>query len=251
MEKYFEINDSGCNIKCKLYSSQTDGIENLVVFCHGFGGHKDNSAAAKYASRLLSKHKGTAVLTFDWPCHGDDVRKKLTLDDCGTYLGLVVKYADSQLGCRNLCTYDTSFGGYLVLKYIGEHGNPFSKVALRCPAVNMYDVLTKNIIRPDELAALSKGREVLVGFDRKIKVSPAFLSQLQAADITKYHYTDVAKDILIMHGTEDEIVPFEAVRAFAEKNQIDFIPVEGADHRFIDPRKMDEAIAYTMLFLDF
>ena len=34
----------------------------------------------------------------------------------------------------------------------------------------------------------------------------------------------------------------EPVKEFAENSFLDFIPVEGADHRFHDPKKMDEAI---------
>ena len=48
-------------------------------------------------------------------------------------------------------------------------------------------------------------------------------------------------DILILHGTADEIVPFEDALQFSEDQLIDFIPVEGADHRFRDPAKMELA----------
>ena len=40
MEKYFEINKSGQNIRCKLYYGKSAGIEKAVLFVHGFTGHK-------------------------------------------------------------------------------------------------------------------------------------------------------------------------------------------------------------------
>ena len=92
MERYFEINEAGHNVRCKLYCTDPRGIRKAVVFCHGFGGHKDNNAAAKFAERMLSKYKGMALVTFDWPCHGNDVKKKLSLEDCGTYLDLLIRH---------------------------------------------------------------------------------------------------------------------------------------------------------------
>ena len=47
---------------------------------------------------------------------------------------------------------------------------------------------------------------------------------------------------MIIQGTKDEIVPIEPVKEFAENSFLDFIAVEEADHRFHDPKKMDEAI---------
>ena len=248
MHRYFEINAGGHNVRCKLYYKDLRDIRRAVVFGHGFGGHKDNGAAEKFAERLLSKYKHTAMVTFNWPSHGDDVKKKITLSDCDAYLTLVLDYVRSTLGAQELYSYATSFGGYLTLKYIAEHGNPFRKVALRCPAVNMYEVLTEAIMQADELEQLQRGRDVPVGFDRKILVSPAFLQELKEHDVQALDYLDYADDILILHGTSDEIVPFAAGRAFAENNVIAFEPVEGADHRFQNPQKMERAIKAILEF---
>ena len=65
MQRYFEINENGHNIRCKLYYQDLQNIRRVVVFGHGFGGHKDNGAAAKFAERLLTKHKGCAMVTFN------------------------------------------------------------------------------------------------------------------------------------------------------------------------------------------
>ena len=249
-EKFFVINDAGCSVKCKLYTSDGE-TKKLVLFCHGFGGHKDNKAAARFADRALSKNKEAAVMTFDWPCHGDDARRRLRLADCGAYMGLAVKALQAKFPQAELYGYATSFGAYLTLKYVAENGSPFVKLALRCPAVNMYEVLTESIIGPEEQKRLSKGREALVGFDRKIKIDPPFLAELRAADITGWNYTDAAESILILHGTKDEIVPFETARDFAARNQIRFIPVENADHRFIDSLKMDAASQEILQFFAF
>ena len=250
ISKYFEINEQGNNIRCKLYCGEKGAHDRAVIFCTGFAGHKDNSAANKFAEKLLSK-KDAMVVVFNWPSHGDDVKKKLALDDCDTYLRLVVQEVKARYGANELYAYATSFGGYLVLKYISEHENPFRKIVLRCPAVDMYDVLTRSIMKNDEFDRIEKGKDVLVGFDRKIVVTKSLLEALKANDIRERDYLEYAEDILILHGTADEVVPFDDGKTFAENNVIEFIPVEGADHRFQNPTHMSLANKHAMEFFGF
>lgn len=248
MHRYFEINGRGHNVRCKLYCQDPKSVERAVVFCHGFGGHKDNSAAEKFAGRLISKYKKYALITFNWPCHGDDVKKKLKLEDCSAYLELVVDHVRQKFGTEDICCYATSFGGYLALKYIREKGNPFRKIALRCPAVNMYEVLTAAIMSPAEQEALKKGQEVPVGFDRKVPVTPALLQELQTNDIRQWDFLEYAEQIEILHGSADEIVPYDEAYAFADNNCISFVRAEGADHRFRNPEKMEQAMKRILEF---
>lgn len=242
MTRYFQINAQGCNIRCKLYCPDNKDIRRMVVFCHGFGGHKDNAAAEKFAQRLLSKYKDAAMVTFNWPCHGDDVRSKLTLPDCDLYLQQVLQYIRDTYAPEAIYAYATSFGGYLTLRYIAAHGNPFRKIALRCPAVDMYRVLTERILTPENLTRMQKGKDIPVGFDRKVPVGLSFLESLRSEDLRQLDFLDYAEDLLILHGTADELVPFDSAYSFADDNLIEFIAVEGADHRFHDPKKMEQAI---------
>ena len=249
-QKYFNVNAPGHSIHCKLYYNGKQPAKKAVVFCTGFAGHRDNNAAATFAEKALSKYKDLIVVVFNWPAHGDDVKKKLTLEDCDAYLTLVTDAVRTQYGVQELYAYATSFGGYLVLKYISEHPDPFRKIALRCPAVDMYDVLTRTIMKNDEYDRIMKGKEVQVGFDRKIIVTRAFLDSLQSNDIRQRDFLNDSETILILHGTKDEVVPFDSGRAFADNNLIEFIPVDGADHRFVDPVHMNLANKYVMQFFD-
>ena len=241
-EKYFNINGSGVSIRAKMYYNDIKKLKRAVIFCHGFSGCKDNKAAERLAKRLLTKHGDMALFAFDLPCHGDDVKKTLALADCSLYVKTVIGYVQSKYRPRAIFGNGTSFGGYLLLKHIIENGDPFEKIALRCPAIPMYDVLSKVIMSEADSKALAHNKPVEVGFDRKIKVTSKLLDELRANDIRSRDYTPFADKILIIHGTADEIVPFEEVRSFAEKNGISFIPVENADHRFIDPNKMEVVI---------
>lgn len=249
--KYTYINENGCSIHCKIYYNDLHAVKRVVICLHGFTGHMDNKAVERFADCVLKRNKDVAVLIYNAPCHGDDVKKKLSLADCDTYITLVTEYAKKRFKTEELFVYANSFGGYQFLKYLSEHGNPYRKLALRCPAVNMFDTLTGNLMPQSDKKALERNKPILVGFDRKIKITRSFVDELREADISSRDFSSFAENILILHGTKDEIVSFDFVRDFAAKNGIAFIPVENADHRFVDPLKMDLAIKTMEKFFGF
>lgn len=251
MEKYYQINREGCNIRCKLYCNDPKTMKKAVIYGHGFGGHKDNKAAERFAERVLSKYRGIGVVCFDLPCHGDDVRKSLSLRDCSEYLKLVIEDMKDKYHGILLYGYATSFGGYLFLKYIHDNGNPFEKLALRSPAVNMYESITTNIMSDEERSRISHGKTADVGFDKKIRIDGSFLAELKEADIMKYDFIEQAESILIIHGSKDEIISMNVLEEFSDRNVIEIKTVKNADHRFMDPNKMNTAIEYITEFFGF
>lgn len=250
IQKYYEIHDNGFNVRCKLYCADPKSIRRAVLFGHGFGGHRDNKAAERFADYAIGKHADMAVLVFEWPCHGGDMSRRLELSGCDRYIELALRDARERLHAARVDAYATSFGGYLFLRHIARHGNPFGATVLRCPAVDMYSVLSGAIMSAEQLSQLRSGRDALVGFDRKVRVSPSFLAELQAEPMTSPDFMSETDRMLILHGTRDEIVPFDSVRRFADDNLIELIPVEGADHRFSNPRHMDAAIKAALAFME-
>ncbi|WP_423780414.1 alpha/beta hydrolase family protein, partial [Acidaminococcus fermentans] len=93
---------------------------------------------------------------------------------------------------------------------------------------------------------LKKGKEVQVGYERKMKMDQQFPDDLDRSDIRKYEYFDWADNMLILHGTKDKLAPIEDSREFAENNVITFLPVENANHTFSDPKTSDFA-AHTIV----
>lgn len=242
MEKLFTINENRCSIRCRLESSRPRGFDSVVICCHGFAGRKTSSSTLKLAKRLTELDDSVAVLSFDLPCHGDDASPVLSLERCDAYIGSVIAYAREKLGAKTLYANGISFGGYLLLKYISEHGSPFERISLRSPAVPMYSVLTSHVMTEENRELLSKTGACEVGFADKVRITPTLTEGLAAADITKRDFSQYRDRLLLIHGTEDEIVPYDAVEAFAEKNGLRLITVPGADHRFTSPEHMALAI---------
>ncbi|MDO4490316.1 MAG: alpha/beta hydrolase [Lachnospiraceae bacterium] len=249
MEKLFDINEGGYSIRCKIYCQDMKKIDKAILFLHGFGSYKDTAALTRFGEKVISKYKTTAVIGFDFPCHGADARKKLMLSECISYLELVKKYVEEQLGTSQIYIYATSFGGFLMLKYIQEKGNPFVKIALRSPALNMHDSLLEHAQKSGQYDKLMKGKEVLLGHERKVKVSLSFFEEIRETDPKEMEYLDFADDLMILHGTEDETVPFDVVEKFAEDNVIEFVSFEG-DHRVRNPKTMDFIIHTIITFFE-
>lgn len=243
MHKYFDINEQGYSIRCKLYyHKDIHNLENVVIATYGFGGNKDNKAVEKFADRITTKYNGFGVVCFDWPCHGMDARNKLILEECTLYLELVFAYVQKEIKATRIYNYSSSFGAYNTLRLIHEKGeNPFTRIAFRCAAVKMYDAIAQHITS-DEWDKLNKGKEILRGHDRKIKVSREFLADMKEHDVSQYDYLEYADDILMIHGTKDEAVPLSVVQEFSDNNVIELIEVENADHPFSNPDYMDFAI---------
>ena len=112
----------------------------------------------------------------------------------------------------------------------------------------MYDSLLTRILKNDEYDLLLRGRDVPVGFDRKTNVNLSFLESVKENDIFKNSYLDCADDILVIFGTEDEVIEKGKVIEFCENNVIEYVPVEGADHRFHNPILLEKAIKATTDF---
>lgn len=251
LKKDFDVNIPGHCIRCKLYANELRGFRRVVLCGHGFGGHRGNRAMERYAERTLSKYKGTAVVVFDLPAHGDDVKKKLTLSDCDTYITAVTEYIRDSMHVSDIYVYATSFGAFLFLRYLQNHGNPYRKLAFRCPAVRMYQVMQGSILQSGDMEKLEKGKDAMIGFDRKVRISSDFLKELEAAELWEQPFFDFADDIFLLHGTKDEIIPIAQVTEFADNNCIELLTVEKADHRFSDPNTMDLATQAVNRFFAF
>ncbi|SEA10445.1 hypothetical protein SAMN02745687_01769 [Lachnospiraceae bacterium NK3A20] len=250
-QKYFDINEGGFSVRCKLYyDKDARNIPNIVIATYGFGGDKDNHAVAKFAERILSKYKGFGVICFDWPCHGRDARNRLIPEECLTYLDLVGDYAEKEFQAENLFNYSSSFGAYITLRYLHERGrNPYRKIAFRCAAIKMYDAIWAGVSADDQ-AKLAKGKEIIRGYERKIKLSQDFFDDLREHDVSQNDYMGYADDILMIHGTRDNMAPIEEAEKFSDDNVIELVEVENADHPFSNPDYMDLAIGKIISFFE-
>lgn len=245
--KYFDMIQPGISVKCKLFSLDAHEYSDVILSIHGFGGNKDNVATQKLAETLLPVHKDAAIIAFDLPCHGNDVKQKLDLEDCSHYVDAMVHYAQDTLHAKRILCFATSLGGFLALKHLHEKGCPFDKVLLRCPSIATYEALMKDITESGQAALLPK-KDVVLGHEKKIRIPAKFMEQLRENDANGWVFSPFTDKILILHGTKDTLVSHDMVEKFADEKGLDFLSIENADHRFREQSKMREMLDYTMDF---
>ncbi len=214
------------NIPVKVY---TEGeYSHTVLAVHGFGGSKDSLAIEGLAQRLCPK--GFRVAAPDLPCHGertepeDQLLPELCIKDIMTVERFM--YAEYAFG--------TSFGGALLLHWTEVHGNPFHRLVLRVPAVNMADSLMRcmKLFQPDFTLKQAKQSGFRIKMGRELNIPFSFYNTLQ--ELNAIHHCDIwdSQDILTVYSGCDELVDRTDTEEFLRLNpNIQGLCIEGGSHR--------------------
>lgn len=214
----------------------------IIVAMHGFCGDKESSCIAELEKKALTLNIG--LIKFDWAGHGESEAngEQLTIDNCMADIDSIVEHVKESLPGATLVAFSTSFGGYLTLLYLYSHRNVFNKVILRSPAINMYKVLTFNILDKGELSQIKESGSAEFGFERKLKITNKFLTDLRNNDINKLYKGISLPMVSIIHGTEDDLVPFGDSELFAREHSCKLYSVIGADHRYKKRGEVDKVV---------
>lgn len=219
----------------------------IILLClHGFAGDKDSSVIAALMESL--DEKGIGVVTFDWPAHGesDAPDSALTVENCLDNLDTVVSWVFKNWDIPVAC-FATSFGGYLATLY--RNGNPqvFIDLILRSPALKMNEIF-RGLITEEEFEKLLQGKEIIQGFNRKMKIGRGFYESLCRHDA--YSQTPPQpENILIIQGDADPVVNPEDTKTYARKNGINIVLFEGTDHVYKRPGEKERIIVEAEKFL--
>ena len=211
-----------------LYEPEDGRIDGFVTALHGFAGSMESSAISALAGKLNPHHM--AVLSFNYPGHGDDEQDKLfSMHRCQADFRRIVQYAQSRYPDARWCgVFATSFGGFLTLNFLDLIPQSV-RIVLRAPAVNMPQVLAR-LVEKDGcgMADYKKNGSVLLGNGRKLQVSYSFYEELSAHDV---FMQDLGREMLLIHGDCDEVVLPADTIAFCERNpKIKRIVIAGGDH---------------------
>ena len=210
----------------------------LWFFLHGLNSNRRGEKALYFARQIA--RRGDAFATLDLTGHGDSE---------GDLLGLSLS--------RNL--EDLERG----LRYVEEREGPFAAVHLIGSSMGALaalwfsatkpGVVTKNVaIAPAfEMAGrllLSLGRERARAWRRegKIHVDTGYaqfdLGYGFVEDESRYPTASLVRRLktpsLILHGSDDEVVPCQLSRSFAERLEaVDLVEIPGGDHRLTENKE--------------
>lgn len=225
------------NIPVLIYND-IPNPKKILLGVHGFAGSKDSSALKEISCELEKQFVTT--ICFDLPGHGENLSLELTLKNVLVEFAALVKYVKENYKNTPIDLFATSFGAYSALLYLLKNKNPFDRVFLRCPAVNMSTVLEKRIIKDFE--AFERDKKMALGDENNITVTWNFYQELEQNDLLKADRIDLP--ITVIQGDKDDLVFFEDVKKYVEQKlpYATLIIIKGADHRFKRPQDMKQII---------
>ena len=228
MIKYLEL----CNkIKVKLSIPEGKTRTEVYIICHGFGSAKDGRSTEIMAHKL--NENGFIAISFDFPGHGDSIEpiEKLTVENCISYINEVFEYVKNEFKNHEISILSTSFGAYVTInKLIKDKKNEFKNIVLRCPAIDMKNILINVLIKGNAERFKQEGK-IKAGFEGQKELTYSFYEDLCEHDILKTY--NKKERILILQGLEDDIAPIQDTYEFVkmDSENIRLIPLEGVKHK--------------------
>lgn len=239
--------DSVNNYKIPCVEYIPEKVEQIVIAIHGFGGDKTSHVIKMLAESLYNKKIGT--IAFDLPGHGQsEVNGEFfTVNNCLNDLFAIENYIKKKY-LTPISIFATSYGGYLTFLRILDFENSFENIVVRCPAINMYDIFKKNILKNTKSNKDCNGKYYLLGYERKIKIYNKYIEEIEKNKIFE-KINSLKNHITIIHGTEDDMAPITDSRKIKEKkpNLVKLIEIPGANHRFENDGEKELLIEYATI----
>lgn len=225
------------DIPVKIFT-EGDYSRTLLVL-HGFGGNKESPTISGLAERLCPK--GFRVAAPDLPCHGErsEPESCLTPERCIAEMMTAEKELSAEYA------FGTSFGGALILRRIELYGNPFCRIALKVPAINMADSMIRcmRLFQPDFTMEQAKKNGFRVKMSKEFNMPYSFYESLSG--IGEVRHCDVwdTPDILTVYSGKDELVARADTEEFLRLNpRIQRLCIEESGHRYLDPGHLRAAL---------
>lgn len=225
-----DIQDGVRKLNGQIYIPNSKNKVPLVIFAHGFNGSYRQGRV--YADMLASR--GYAVYTFDFVHGGPKSQsssnaKELTVTSQVEDLKSVLKVSQewTEIEPNQTSLLGISQGGLVASLVASQEPKSVQNLLLMYPAFVISELPHQVYDSLDQVPEESK---IFDQFD--MEISPNYL-----LDVWPIHiYTELAKypgPVLILHGNQDEIVPFsysEKARPYLQNGQVQII--DGAGHDF-------------------
>lgn len=235
------------DINCKIFKPNKEA-EKILIAIHGFGGDCESSVIENVARGL--EGLGIVVFGFDLPCHGKDkMTEELKLSNCLERIEKVVNIVKQKYKEKQISFFATSFGAYLLLKYLEKNKCNFEKIILRAPAIFMHDIFIEKILVEQGYSFENINNcHVELGYERKMICGQDFLKELKINNLEGF-YCD--KHIDIIQGDKDDIVNvFDNEKYFRDHfKDYKIYYIKGADHRFKNKGEMEQIVSISKTIL--
>lgn len=205
------------------------GFPPIVVFFHGFTGHKiENGRLYVELARALCE-KGIGSLRFDFRGHGEsplpfeEFRLDYAFEDAERVIEYVRKKLSGDFDVSRLGILGLSMGGAVAIN-IAAKDQGIKAVALLSPAINFKETSVK--------MAIERQRDPEFFYWGPFRLKMKCLESFNI-DLTK-KAERISAPTLIIHAVDDETVPFKQSEFFFERLQCKkrFVKIDKGGHVF-------------------
>ena len=209
--------------------------DRAVILCHGFLSNKDSRTNLRLTHLLVEQ--GISTLRFDWFGMGDSGGDfhRITVARCCDQLehaiGLMRDRGYSELGIVG-----SSFGGLLAI-LVGQHHPELRAIGLKCPVPDFPEML-EHEFGPDGIEEWQRTNYIpdVTGGTVPIALDFAFYESCRAFNAYEAACS-IKAPVLIVHGEQDELVPFHQIRQLEDAlpGDKELVLLPEADHQFGSP----------------
>jgi len=203
-----------------------------VLCVHGFASGRRSAKNEALGARLPSL--GFTVLALDLQGHGESggAFESLTI---GRSVGDLRRVAalPEFAGATHRVLVGSSFGGLVVSWAAAESPGLCAGVLLIAPAFGYLDRYLPDLPAEERAAWISGRPHVVRTEEREVRLGSGVLEEREARDVARLARA-LGTPTVIVHGTADDAVPWEASRDFAaraSRDDLEVVFLEGADHR--------------------
>lgn len=213
-----------------------------IVIAPCFTCSKDVPLYRTLGERLAKE--GISVISFDyggtWESKGQifDFTLESSLADVASCMEYLKEH-----GCRRVLVGGHSYGGYVALHYTARNAVD-GAISISSSEANQ---VIRDHLKERVHAIEAHGSVEVQGYRRKFRITKNLLQSIMASDLSAVAQ-NVKCPVLIMHGSEDHLLPVEEskklARLFPSNSKLEIIT--GGSHMFGNP-KAREILAGAML----
>lgn len=208
--------------------------DTLVIYVHGFASHQKGEKALYLKDQFNAI--GWAFLSFDHRGHGDSSGTMTELTVTRNLEDLDAILMSQGAGYKRRILVGSSMGGQTAAWYAARHPDQITANLLMAPAFRFLENRIRDL-GPERVKSLEREGQITIQ-NEWVEVT---IGQQLIEDAKQYPLEKLLPDYktptLIIHGTQDDQVPFADSVAFAQQSKarpLELLLITGGDHRLTD-----------------
>ncbi|MYA27965.1 MAG: alpha/beta hydrolase [Nitrospira sp. SB0666_bin_27] len=234
-ETSLTFQDGDNNAVAAILAESESQTGRAVILCHGFLSNKDSRTNLRLTELLIGH--GISTLRFDWFGMGESEGEfgRITVSTCCGQLERAVSLMRER-GYPELGIVGSSFGGLLAI-LVGQHHPDLRAIGLKCPVPDFPEML-EHEFGSNGIEEWKHTNYIpdVTGGTTPISLDFAFYESCRV--FNAYEAARAIKSpVLIVHGEQDELVPFHQIERLEESLPSDtkLVLLPEADHQFGRP----------------